>query len=207
MLASLNLMNFLNSLELPMIPEPIISPSAVEWSADIHACAIILSDSSSARLISTDCTQKEKSVCEILFTDDTKPEEDIKPIVEGEHARIIRGKNVTFSNVFSTVKSAHEGPHTSSSIALPEGYSISYNYNVAYKIYEDQKTWEEARNQCARDGGHLAIAETPEKFEHIKGINHHKEWLYVGIHKPAGSYEWIRDDNGKFIFAVCFRLL
>lgn len=69
---------------------------------------------------------------------------------------------------------------------------------MAYKIYEHQVTWEEARDQCIWDGGHLAIIDSPDKFKHIQFINYHQDWLYIGIHKPVGDHEWIRVDNGEF---------
>lgn len=85
-----------------------------------------------------------------------------------------------------------------SSVAIPEGYTLFPDDNVAYKIYKDEMTWEEARDRCISDGGNLAIADTLEKIKRIETLDPKiGDFMFVGFYKPNGSNEWIRVDNGQ----------
>lgn len=65
-------------------------------------------------------------------------------------------------------------------------------------------TWEEARKRCISDGGDLAIADTIEKIKDFAMLDFNSnDWLFIGIHRPPGSKEWIRIDNGNFLSTKC----
>lgn len=82
---------------------------------------------------------------------------------------------------------------------LPEGYSTYPGDNIAYKMYKDKMTWAEARYRCFLDGGDLAIADVPERIERIEMLGSDiEDLMFVGFHKPIGSEEWFRIDNGQF---------
>jgi hypothetical protein len=57
-----------------------------------------------------------------------------------------------------------------------------------YKIHSELQTWQEARQICAQEGGHLAIINSEEESEvlrsifapvaaKVKGV-----WAYIGFH-------------------------
>lgn len=82
--------------------------------------------------------------------------------------------------------------------ARPDGYVEFPDLNAAYKVYEENTTWTEARDRCIEEGATLAITDSFDKVANVFRMRVSIEsWMHVGIHKLNGTGQWVRVDNGK----------
>jgi hypothetical protein len=57
-----------------------------------------------------------------------------------------------------------------------------------YKIHSERKTWYEARQICAQEGGHLAIINSEEEFKVLQSMlapvaaKVNEVWAFIGFH-------------------------
>jgi WD40 repeat protein len=66
-----------------------------------------------------------------------------------------------------------------------------------YKVYWGRTSWPEAVEECGRQGGQLACAETVEEQEFLAGLKGEGKVIWVGgFRNRAGQWQWI---NGRVI--------
>ncbi|XP_046628017.1 C-type lectin domain family 4 member K-like [Neodiprion virginianus] len=80
--------------------------------------------------------------------------------------------------------------HTS----LASGYTEYTDEKVAYKIHADPKTWLEAKQVCAEEGGSLAFIDTRKKIRFLGSKKSQGVQLWVGISRTSPSTDWSRVD-------------
>jgi len=98
------------------------------------------------------------------------------------------GTDQSEANQFALLDVPHQGflftapPHHAG-----PGYELHRGVGY-YKIHSEPKTWHEARQICAKEGGHLAIINSEEESKVLQSIfapvaaQLKKVWVFIGFH-------------------------
>ncbi|XP_046751789.1 NKG2-E type II integral membrane protein-like [Diprion similis] len=77
-----------------------------------------------------------------------------------------------------------------------QGYSLHMANTVSYKVYNERRTWEEARRKCIDDGARLAIIDTYEKVGIIGKLKPFNAYVWIGVSRSGPNQPWIIAHNG-----------
>lgn len=89
-------------------------------------------------------------------------------------------------------------PTSSEPATLPDGYHAFPDIGVAYKYYNQSKTWNMARKACIAHDGTLAVVDSFKKSGYVQSLkNNHSSGTFVGIHRLFGNSEWVSVNDGK----------
>jgi hypothetical protein len=81
-----------------------------------------------------------------------------------------------------------------------------------YKIHSDLKTWLEARQTCAQEGGHLAIINSEEESEVLQSIfapvaaQLKQVWVFIGFHDLYNEGQYLTI-FGKELLSKCIEYM
>ncbi|XP_068086619.1 hemolymph lipopolysaccharide-binding protein-like [Anabrus simplex] len=73
------------------------------------------------------------------------------------------------------------------------GYRLFEGFNC-YKMYREEKSWSDAREQCKRDGGDLMVLESERERNEVfptmlPSVGYWYPWM--GVYKPEGEDRWV----------------
>ncbi|XP_046751390.1 uncharacterized protein LOC124414486 [Diprion similis] len=78
---------------------------------------------------------------------------------------------------------------------LPEGYAPYRNSSVAYKVYEKEVSWVEAKKLCEKDGARLGIADSQETYIYFIHLPSNGKRIHVGIYRLFDKWVSVRDGS------------
>ncbi|XP_046491708.1 C-type mannose receptor 2 [Neodiprion pinetum] len=78
----------------------------------------------------------------------------------------------------------------------PRSYTPYRDNTVSYKVFTEERTWEEAEQKCIEDGARLAIIDTYDKVRFVGDIKPFVCYLWVGIKRSGPSDAWTKAHNG-----------
>ena len=77
--------------------------------------------------------------------------------------------------------------------------SVDYNGST-YKVYSSGMNWDEAKNWCEEQGGHLATITTEDEWNNVKSLlekfNGVRCWL--GAESTSGEWKWVTNEKFEF---------
>ncbi|XP_035658319.1 uncharacterized protein LOC118403649 [Branchiostoma floridae] len=76
---------------------------------------------------------------------------------------------------------------------LPKGY-VSFN-GRCYKDFPEQKTYNEARQACAEDGGLLAMPKESATNTFISGLRNGDQYRWLGLTDASSEGQWVFEDG------------
>ncbi|XP_012262588.2 CD209 antigen-like protein A [Athalia rosae] len=80
---------------------------------------------------------------------------------------------------------------------LPSGFVEFPDVNVAYKVYTEKLSWDDAARKCNEVGGQLALIDTRRKISHIAGIKPNGAYVWVGIKRTEERAPWRKISDGS----------
>ena len=71
----------------------------------------------------------------------------------------------------------------------------------AYRIVDGRISWQEAKEKCEAEGGHLVTITTQEEQQFIDILNSRKRVLWIGLYREMNSDEWnwITGEGNEYI--------
>ncbi|MCE9614725.1 MAG: protein kinase [Lentisphaerae bacterium] len=81
---------------------------------------------------------------------------------------------------------------------LPVPRDVAAFGGHAYKVFIDRRPWDDARRQCERMGGQLAIVNSPGENEFLAGLSRSHVWLGATRDPLTGAWTWV--DGSSLVY-------